>query len=355
MPDISKLMEAEQQRRQALIARGIDPDEEDRKQLEATFAKLCEATSGLLTSRVPSINWSEVAGISGSAKMLAELAPNSWVTQLPRLTLGDYLTGPDVQRLLSPWTASEALAASTAMAVAAEASKWKILSSGIAEAALTAWHEQLGGVASIVANTFLVDPSNARWRLVNLAADHGPPRDQPATSQRPLNVDEARDLSAEPDVPELRQAIVTISKDLWGWIIGRLSRSPEDLHTMHPRKFEELVAELLDRDGYDVQLTPSSGDGGRDILARHHDSMGSRLYLVECKRYRPDRPVEVHFVRSLFGVVAKGNATAGMLVTTSHFSSGAIKLRDELQYRLTLKDFGDLTLWLARHASASKL
>src|SRR5204862_4797648 len=64
-----------------------------------------------------------------------------------------------------------------------------------------------------------------------------------------------------------------------------LAQDPSRFHALTPRQFEEVVAELLDRQGYEVTLTPASKDGGKDIYAAKNDMLGSFLYLVECKKY----------------------------------------------------------------------
>lgn len=125
-----------------------------------------------------------------------------------------------------------------------------------------------------------------------------------------------------------------------------VSRKPEMLHTLTPRQFEEVVAEILARDGYDVQLTPIARDGGKDIYAARKDRIGKFLYIVECKKFAPDRAVGVGYVRSLHGVVMAESATAGILVTTSYFTKPAREFEDTVRYKLSLQDYSDVSRWL---------
>jgi restriction endonuclease Mrr len=122
-------------------------------------------------------------------------------------------------------------------------------------------------------------------------------------------------------------------------LIRQLAKRPELMRTLDPRKFEQLIAELLRDKGYEVQLTPPSKDGGRDIIAIKRDDIGSALTLVECKRYAADNKVGVDVVRGLYGTVTAENATAGLIATTSYFTKGAKAFRDTVQYRLNLADF----------------
>lgn len=126
----------------------------------------------------------------------------------------------------------------------------------------------------------------------------------------------------------------------------QLQRNPENLRQLPPRKFEEMVAAMLEKQGYSVELTPASKDGGFDIYVARKEALGSFLYLVECKRFTPPNKVGVHLVRALHGVVQKVRANAGMLVTTSFFTKGAQEYADEMNYTLHLHDFLALKRWL---------
>jgi restriction endonuclease len=150
----------------------------------------------------------------------------------------------------------------------------------------------------------------------------------------------------EPDrADEIRLTLEEVN-DL---LIEALAQNPDLMHEVHPRRFEELVAELFKRMGCAVVLTPPSRDGGRDVLAVRRDDVGTMLTLVECKRFRPDRKVGVGLVRSLYGVVMSDRASHGVVATTSSFTRGAKDYQQNLQYHLSLRDFNDLAEWCRRY------
>ena len=95
-----------------------------------------------------------------------------------------------------------------------------------------------------------------------------------------------------------------------------------------------------------MALTPASKDGGFDIAAARNDDLGEFLYLVECKQYAENNKVGVEIVRSLYGVVEKERATAGIVVTTSYFTRGAAAFQREVSRRMTLHDYIYLQQWL---------
>ena len=65
-------------------------------------------------------------------------------------------------------------------------------------------------------------------------------------------------------------------------LIASLCGRPEELYSLSPRRFEELIAEVCHRMGYKVELTPATRDGGRDIVATRYAETRSQV-LIECK------------------------------------------------------------------------
>lgn len=157
------------------------------------------------------------------------------------------------------------------------------------------------------------------------------------------------------DRDESATQIAVVSHEAWSRLIVELSLSPEKLHALDPRKFEELVAELLARDGLEIHLTASTRDGGRDILAFQETPVGKHLYLVECKRHNPHRPVGVAVVRQLYGVITQERATAGLVVATSRFSREALTFAETVKHQMGLKDYDGIKAWLRSHVLAQSL
>lgn len=137
--------------------------------------------------------------------------------------------------------------------------------------------------------------------------------------------------------------VLGINDELISW----LSKEPDRMRGLPPRRFEELVAELLVRQGFEVEMTPCTSDGGLDMYAAKKNSLGRFLYLVECKRYCPSRKVGVGVVRGLYGVVQEKRANAGVIATTSFFSPAAIEYQHRIEYQMKLRDYSDLQAWLA--------
>jgi restriction system protein len=144
------------------------------------------------------------------------------------------------------------------------------------------------------------------------------------------------------------QRIITDVRVISDALLHQIASDPHLVFNMPPRRFEELVAELLERNGYTVTLTPQTRDGGKDMYAAKHDDFGSFLYVVECKRHAPDRPVGVGVVRALHGVAQHERVNAAMVMTTSYFTGPAREFAEDLRYQVSLKDYFDLRHWLDR-------
>jgi len=149
-------------------------------------------------------------------------------------------------------------------------------------------------------------------------------------------------------LPQQDQRLVLASQDRWQGLLARFRMHPEEMQSLRPREFEEFVADLLHRDGMDVQLTKQTRDGGADILARAQTLAGEHLFLVECKLRAAGNKVGVKMVRELFGVVEGRRAPGGILVTTSEFTKPALDFRSLHQHRLELRDLESLVQWLRR-------
>ena len=149
--------------------------------------------------------------------------------------------------------------------------------------------------------------------------------------------------------PELVKVVKTTIISASEAMVAALKREPEGIHRLTPRQFEELITELLRDMGWDVELTPSTRDGGKDILAYLKTDIGRLLCLVEAKRYRQDRKIGVELVRTLYGTLCDYQANSAMLVTTSSFSRDARVFEKKHEFQLGLRDYTDVAGWIMKH------
>jgi len=134
----------------------------------------------------------------------------------------------------------------------------------------------------------------------------------------------------------------------WFEIVRELTRNPRFLHEIDWRAMEELVAGAYKREGWpQVELTPRSGDKGRDVIATK-PGIGSIRIVDQVKAYRPGHKVPAEDVRALLGVLTRDqNVSKGVVTTTSTFAPGvADEMKALIPNRLELKDGPLLLEWL---------
>lgn len=137
---------------------------------------------------------------------------------------------------------------------------------------------------------------------------------------------------------------------LWLEVAARLGSDWSIATQFNASQWEEIVAGAFEKDGYQVILTPRSGDYGRDIIATK-DGVGSIRILGSVKAYKPGNLVTHEAVRSLMGVIgADQKASKGILTTTSDFAP-TVKadplIAPYLPTRIELVNGAGLQKWLA--------
>jgi HJR/Mrr/RecB family endonuclease len=94
------------------------------------------------------------------------------------------------------------------------------------------------------------------------------------------------------------------------------------LDNMSPSQFENVVAEIYEKQGYKVTVTGGSHDRGIDIIAEKSVGEAREKVAIQCKHQKVvvGRPI----LQQLWGVVADDHSiTRGDLVTSSGFSAEA--------------------------------
>lgn len=92
------------------------------------------------------------------------------------------------------------------------------------------------------------------------------------------------------------------------------------LEKVLPQEFEELIANLYEKMGYQVRITPQSRDQGIDVYAKRLTESGTESLAIQCKHYFKG-VVGVECARSLYGVIqGQVNITKGILATSGEFS-----------------------------------
>lgn len=148
------------------------------------------------------------------------------------------------------------------------------------------------------------------------------------------------------EIEASRIEIITIDNHIKRYF----NKHPEKLYDISPRRFEELVASLLEDMGFSVELTQQTRDGGKDIIAIIRNGLTSFISYIECKKYNPENKVGVGVVREVAGVHAIEKPHKSIIVTTSFFTKEAIRTASSPMVDIELKDFNNLKDMLLRYS-----
>lgn len=145
----------------------------------------------------------------------------------------------------------------------------------------------------------------------------------------------AQPSSLTPD-EQMRRAHSQIERELAEEMLEKILAAP-------PAFFEQLVVNLVTAMGYGGSVADAgqalgqSGDGGVDGVI-NEDALGLDRIYVQAKRYKDGNVVGPGAIRDFFGALDQFKAGKGLFVTTSTFSSSAIKTTEGLSKRIVLVD-----------------
>lgn len=98
-----------------------------------------------------------------------------------------------------------------------------------------------------------------------------------------------------------------------------LQSNPNKFFNVSPRRIELLVGDIYRSSGYQVEVTKTTRDGGKDLILL---SNGSDPTIVEVKRKKNN--IEVDIVRRLRGVQLTYGHRSAILVATTGFTKSAL-------------------------------
>ena len=145
----------------------------------------------------------------------------------------------------------------------------------------------------------------------------------------------AQPSSLTPD-EQMRRAHSQIERELAEEMLEKILAAP-------PAFFEQLVVNFVTAMGYGGSVADAgqalgqSGDGGVDGVI-NEDALGLDRIYVQAKRYKDGNVVGPGAIRDFFGALDQFKARKGLFVTTSTFSSSAVKTTEGLSKRIVLVD-----------------
>lgn len=113
-------------------------------------------------------------------------------------------------------------------------------------------------------------------------------------------------------------------------LIARYLKDNDISKVLTPRQFEEFIGKIFESEGWKIQITKKTRDGGKDLIATKFDSIGNKhLAYIEAKRYKDKNVIGVGFLKQFFATILIDNVAKGFFVTSSAFSKPTIRLISE--------------------------
>ncbi len=93
------------------------------------------------------------------------------------------------------------------------------------------------------------------------------------------------------------------------------------IFNLTPREFENEIAAIYSKMGYDVKITTFTNDEGVDVIAIKEKVR----FAIQCKRLQKDKVISRPELQKLYGGMASVKARRGIFVATCKFSTPAIE------------------------------
>jgi len=87
---------------------------------------------------------------------------------------------------------------------------------------------------------------------------------------------------------------------------------------------ERMVAELFRGLGFKVELTPTSKDGGKDIILELEERGETKSYIIEIKHWRSKQKVGMSAVNKFVKIVVQEKRAGGLFLSTYGVSEKAV-------------------------------
>ncbi len=127
------------------------------------------------------------------------------------------------------------------------------------------------------------------------------------------------------------KAIVDAVRDFAKQLARLIAQNPNYLWNIEWRDMERLLAEIFKNLGFDVELTPSSKDGGKDIVLECVISGSRHRYIIEVKHWISQKKVGSEYIKDFIHVVVRENRSGGLFLSTSGYTDDTFQVLGEIE------------------------
>jgi HJR/Mrr/RecB family endonuclease len=129
------------------------------------------------------------------------------------------------------------------------------------------------------------------------------------------------DSSFESDLPTSK--VVVLMDNLARNLIRAIADNSSELRRIEWRILELVLATAFEGLGFEVELTPSSKDGGKDIVLQCIERGSRKKYAIEIKHWLKGKRVGSSQLRKFLDVVVTEDHDRGLILSTSGFTTEA--------------------------------
>ncbi len=148
----------------------------------------------------------------------------------------------------------------------------------------------------------------------------------------------SQDLSNELSLKGLSEVYVYI-KQLSKKLIELVAKRPDSLKEMEWRDLERVVSELFEGLGFKTTLTPSSKDGGKDVILECTIDDIQKSFVIEIKHWRSGQKVGGKTVKEFAQIIINEKRDKGLFLSTYGFSNNFYESLSETEK--TIVRFGE--------------
>jgi restriction system protein len=157
-----------------------------------------------------------------------------------------------------------------------------------------------------------------------------------------INLDDlekwSKSLSDELSPKEQNEVFFYI-KQLSKKFIELVAKNPEYLKNLEWRDLERTISELFEGIGFKTTLTPSSKDGGKDVILEYTIDNIQKTFIIEIKHWRSGQKVGQTAVKEFTQVIINEKREKGLFLSTYGFTGNYYESLSEKQKSIIR--FGD--------------
>ena len=128
-----------------------------------------------------------------------------------------------------------------------------------------------------------------------------------------------------------------------------VARDRKALRHVDWRQLEQVLATALDGLGFDVELTPPSKDGGKDIVVTCHLRGRQLTYYVEVKHWRSGKRVGAPHVFDFVEINVSEGTDGGLFLSSSGFTHSSFSQLSEMSHEKVRLGGEDKIVSLCQH------